>query len=114
MLGPTNLAFYGVTRPGDLLSRFTGGALQDNLAKLQAANPIAYVTADDAPFAILHVDAHPLVPLKNSEALRDALQKAKVPASLAAVRGGDHGFLGNAQEDVNTQAAAFFDKHLKK
>jgi acetyl esterase/lipase len=111
--GPTNLAFYGASRPGDLLSRLIGGPLQDNRAKVQAANPIAYISPGDAPFAIFHGDADPLVPLKHSEALRDALQKANVPVSLTVVRGSGHGFYGKAQEDVNSQVATFFDKHLK-
>ena len=112
--GPTNLAFYGASRPGDLLSRFIGGPIQNNAAKVQAANPITYVNVGDAPFAIFHGDADPLVPQRHSEALRDALQQARVPVTLTIVPGGGHGFQGKAQQAVNTQVAAFFDKYLKQ
>jgi len=113
LYGPTNLAFYGASRPGDTLSRFIGGTIQDNPTKVQAANPITYASAGDAPFTIFHGDADPLVPQRHSEALRDALLNAKVPVTLTIVRGGGHGFNGQALQSVNAQVAAFFDKHLK-
>ena len=112
--GPTNLAFYGASRPGDLLSRFIGGPIQDNPTKVQAANPINYVNTGDPPFAIFHGDADPLVPQRHSEALRDALQKAKVPVTLTIVRGAGHGFNGKSLDDVNAQVVAFFDRYLKQ
>ena len=112
--GPMNLAFYGTSRPGDTLSRFIGGPIQDNAAKVQAANPIAYVNAGDPPFIIFHGDADPLVPQRHSEALRDALQKVNVPVTLTIVRGGGHGFNDKDQQEASAQVAAFFDKYLKQ
>lgn len=111
--GPTNLAFYGASRPGDTLSRFIGGPIQDYPAKVQVANPIAYVTPNDPPFAIFHGDADPLVPQRHSKALQEALQKANVPATLTIVKGAGHGFTGAALQDVNARVTAFFDKYLK-
>jgi dipeptidyl aminopeptidase/acylaminoacyl peptidase len=114
LYGPTNLAFYGTSQPGDLLSAFIGGPIQDNPAKVQAANPITYASAGDAPIAIFHGDSDPLVPQRHSEALLKALEEAKVPASLKIVPGGGHGFQGQDLQDVAMQVLAFFDKHLKK
>ena len=114
LYGPTNLSFYGRSRPGDLLSLFIGGPIQDNPAKVQAANPIAYANEGDAPFAIFHGDADALVPLRHSQALRDALQEAKVPVTLSVVPKGGHGFGGRDLQDVGSKVLAFFDKYLKK
>ena len=112
--GPTNLAFYGTSQPGDTLASFIGGPIQDNRAKVQAANPIAYVDAGDPPFAIFHGDADPIVPLRHSEALHEALQKAKVPVTLKVLPGAGHGFHGQALQEVGAGVLAFFDKYLKK
>ncbi len=112
--GPTNLAFYGTSKPGDTLSSFIGGPIQNNKVKVQAANPITYVNAGDPPFAIFHGDSDPIVPLRHSEALRDALRKAKVPVTLTVLPGSGHGFHGKALNQVGLEVLAFFDKHLKK
>jgi acetyl esterase/lipase len=114
VFGPTNLAFYGTSQPGDTLSNFIGGTIQDNPAKVQAANPITYINAGDPPFAIFHGDSDPIVPLRHSEALRDALLKANVPVSLTVITGGGHGFNARDHNVVGSQVLAFFDKYLKK
>lgn len=94
-------------------SRLIGGAIQDksNAAKVQRANPIAYVTKDDAPFLIAHGDADPTVPHHQSELLYTALVKSGVPVHFITVKGGGHGsgFPGPA---LSATATEFFDRHL--
>jgi len=43
---------------------------------------------DACPFLIVHGDKDPIVPLEQSVALNDALQKAGVPTQLYVVKGG--------------------------
>ena len=66
------------------------------------------------PFALFHGDSDPIVPLRHSKALRDALQKAKVPVTLTVLPRSGHGFHGRALNQVGAEVLAFFDKHLKK
>jgi acetyl esterase/lipase len=91
-------------------SRLIGGPIQDNKDKTEKANPIAFITKDAAPFLIMHGDKDPLVPLAQSEILRDALQKAGVEAKLEVIHGAGHGF-GN--HEIFKTVQDFFDAHLK-
>jgi dipeptidyl aminopeptidase/acylaminoacyl peptidase len=91
-------------------SKLIGGAVQENKDKSAAANPMTYITKDDPPFLILHGDKDPLVPYQQSELLRDALQKAGVPATLKIIPGAGHGFGG---KEVDQSVAAFFERQLK-
>jgi dipeptidyl aminopeptidase/acylaminoacyl peptidase len=56
-----------------------------------AASPINYVSADDAPFLLVHDDVDRSVPFQQSETMEAALRKAGVPVKLVRVEGGDHG-----------------------
>jgi len=59
---------------------------------------------------IVHGDKDPIVPLEQSVALNDALQKVGVPTQLYIVKGGGHGFNDpHAYELANV----FFTKYLK-
>ncbi|MGZ8194673.1 MAG: prolyl oligopeptidase family serine peptidase, partial [Methylosarcina sp.] len=88
-----------------------GGAIDKNKNKAAQANPIAYITEDDAPFLIVHGDADPLVPHHQSELLADALKKADVPVVLYTVKGGQHG--GFNDPKVQQLVKEFFADHLK-
>jgi acetyl esterase/lipase len=96
--------------PNSPEAHLLGGAIQENKAKARAADPITYVTKDDPPFLIMHGDHDALVPLAQSEILRDALQKAGVPVKLEVIKGAGHGFGG---PKIMEQVAAFFDEYLK-
>lgn len=100
--GPTNLLLMNkqagslgkmdhdsVSSPESLL---LGGELQTVPDKAAAANPISYVTSDDPPFLILHGDIDPLVPVKQSQMLYDALLAANCDAEFTIVEGEGHGF----------------------
>lgn len=95
-------------------ARLIGGPVQANKAKAARANPAAYATADDAPFLVVHGDADPLVPLGQSELLRDALAKAKVPCELVVIPGGGHGGAGFDTPDLRGKIDHFFDAHLRR
>jgi acetyl esterase/lipase len=91
-------------------AKLIGGPVADNKDKAAKANPIAYVSKDDPPFLIMHGDKDPLVPLAQSELLRDALEKAGVTVKLEVMKGAGHGF-GN--KEIFNGVKEFFDKNLK-
>ncbi len=91
-------------------SQLIGGPVQQNREKAARANPITYVAKGAPPFLIMHGDKDPLVPLHQSELLRDALQKAGVPVKLHIVAGAGHGFGG---PEIHAMVKEFFDKHLR-
>jgi acetyl esterase/lipase len=90
-------------------SQLIGGPVQQNKDKAARANPITYVTNDDPPFLIMHGSQDPLVPLNQSELLRNALQKVGVPVTFHAVQGAGHGFSG---PEIDKLVRDFFARHL--
>ncbi len=89
--------------------RLLGGPAPDLMEKARLASPVTYVTPDDPPFLIMHGDQDRLVPLSQSEKLRDALRKAKVEVRLQVVKGQGHGF---RSAPLLTDVMKFFDAHL--
>ncbi len=121
--GPTDLLEYykyeqtklvvSAVVPDDsrsLLYRLVGGKLSEKKDLVAKANPINYITKDDAPFLIMHGDKDPLVPHHQSEILEKALKKANVPATLYIEKGSGHFVRG---PEVSKMIIAFFHKHLK-
>ncbi|HVL11729.1 MAG TPA: prolyl oligopeptidase family serine peptidase, partial [Gemmata sp.] len=100
--------------PNSPESKLVGGPIQQNKEKAAKANPINFVTKDDAPILILHGDVDPLVPLGQSEIFLEALKKADIPAELVVIKGGGHGGAGFATAENQEKIAKFFEKHLKK
>lgn len=94
-------------------SRLIGGPVQQNAELAEKANPISYVTKDDPPFLIQHGDADPLVPLEQSELLRDALQKAGVPVELTVFHRAGHGGAAFSTPENLAKIRAFFEKTLR-
>ena len=93
-------------------SKLVGGPIQENKKKAAKANPITYVTKDDAPFLIIHGDRDPLVPHHQSELLEAALKKADVPVKFYTVEGAGHG--GFKDPKVTELTKEFLAKHLKE
>jgi len=90
--------------------KLLGGPGPDLMEKARLASPTTYVTPDDPPFLIMHGELDRLVPLSQSQKLRDALQKAKVEVKLQVVKAKGHGFSSPAEV---REALEFFDRHLK-
>ena len=95
-------------------SRLLGGPVQENLDKAAKASPLTYVSKDDAPFLIMHGDQDPLVPLKQSQTLADALKAVGVPVMLAVIQGAGHGGKQFDSAENRDKVLTFFDKCLKK
>jgi acetyl esterase/lipase len=84
----------------------------DLAERARKASPITYISSDTPPFLIMHGDQDTLVPIKQSEILRDALEKAKVEVKLEVVKGAGHGFSGVSGTDLAKPVVDFFDSHL--
>ncbi len=79
----------------------------DTLTKL---SPARRVTGNEPPFLLIHGDADPVVPLKQSELMREALERKGVSAELIVKPGGGHPWLTIHQEVA--VLADWFDTQL--
>jgi acetyl esterase/lipase len=77
------------------------------------ASPVFHATKDDAPTLLVHGDADPLVPFRNSELMNKALLDAGVAVSLVPIRSGGHfpPFPAN-EPDPYRESVKWFDEHL--
>jgi acetyl esterase/lipase len=87
-------------------SRLVGCAIQSCPDKVQAANPVRYVSAADPPIMILHGDSDPLVPHNQGELLYMALNKACREAVFISLPKAPHGnWNGFLTDDALREAA---------
>ena len=93
-------------------ARLIGGPVQQNPDLAEKANPISYVSKDDPPFLIQHGDADPLVPMEQSELLRDALAKVGVPVELTIFHRAGHGGPQFQTPENLKKVSEFFQKYL--
>lgn len=114
---PTNFLEGGV---GLFFLNIREGALKNTKSieykKAKEASPITYVSADDAPFLLLHGDKDDVVPFKLSEMMEAALQQVGVPVRLLNVKGAGHGpsFRGAIDSpDFDQERLDWLNKHLK-
>jgi acetyl esterase/lipase len=108
---PSSIPHDAPDSPESLL---IGGPIQEHKEKTVRANPIRYVTADDAPFLIVHGDKDMSVPLNQSELLYAALRKAGVPAQLRVLKDAGHGGPAFQDAELKQSILAFLDEHLKR
>ena len=118
--GPTDFLQMDVQRLPDGLvhdapdspeSQLIGGPIQEHKHRVAIANPITYVSKDDAPILIIHGDKDALVPYQQSVLLKDALVEAGVPVTFYRVEEGGHGWFTDAK--VSELTKVFLEKHLK-
>jgi acetyl esterase/lipase len=79
-------------------------------SRLTKISPARMVTDKAPPFLLIHGDADPVVPLKQSETMIESLKKANVPAELIVKPGGVHPW-PTIHEEVQI-IADWFDKQL--
>ncbi|MDT0341259.1 cellulose binding domain-containing protein [Streptomyces litchfieldiae] len=77
--------------PGSPESMLIGCAIQTCPDRVQEANPIRYVDANDPPMMLLHGQADNIVPHGQSALLHDALKAACVDTRFFSVPGAGHG-----------------------
>jgi acetyl esterase/lipase len=109
------MRFYPSTADHDAFnsdeSHLVGAPIQQVPERVAAASPIPFVTADDAPFLVMHGTIDDLVPFNQSELLVDALRAVSVPVSFVPVPNAGHGGLNTSAN--YTTVYNFFDATLK-
>ena len=112
--GPTDLTMGdpGHLTAGSPEGKLIGGAILENKDKVALANPIAFIKPDSPPFRIAHGDRDAVVPLRESQALHDALRSAGVESTFEIRPGEGHAF--PIPPPLQQSIAEFFDRHLKE
>jgi acetyl esterase/lipase len=98
---------------GDAIVHLFGGPLREHEKEAKEASPVTYVTKDDPPFLIMHGTEDPLVQVKQSRFLDDALRKAGVESHLEVIEGAGHGGPQFAKPKYAMMVFNFFNRHLK-
>jgi acetyl esterase/lipase len=112
--GPTDLTKIRDEHvAGDALTHLFGGPLRDHLDLAKQASPVTYVTKDDAPCLMMHGTKDPLVEVKQSEYLDEALKKVGVESHLEILEGAGHGGPQFNTPKNLMMVFNFFNKHLK-
>jgi acetyl esterase/lipase len=102
---PTDQAAVGgpLDPPGESREElFIGGLVSDLPDLARAASPAHQVHADAPPFLLVHGGDDVLVPLHQSERLRDALAPVGVACELVVVEGYGHMFPAMPDDEVAT------------
>ena len=97
------------SRPGMFEEMF--GKVTDIEAQLKSISPIEFVSADDPPLLLLHGDLDFVVPLQQSEVLRDKYQSSNLPVKLIVHRKGMHSQWPGIMDDYPA-VWEWFDKYL--
>ncbi len=100
------VSFYGASNLQSILSQSTDHGLSVRVPALQLllggqpdalpelaklASPVVHVDASDPPLWLIHGDADPQMPMQQSDELKEAYEKYKLPVTLDVVAGGKHG-----------------------
>ena len=93
-------------------ARFLGGTIDEVPARYIEASPVNYVHAGAPSFLLIHGDADSLVPMQQSEILRDVLKKAGVETTLHIVKGAAHGSQNVVTPEVRAMLLAFLKDKL--
>jgi dienelactone hydrolase len=94
----------------ELKNRFPALDFDPKLA--DSVSPLLFVTSDDPPTLIVHGDKDDLVKPSNSERIKAAFDKEKVPCELLIIKGAGHGFAGKDAEQAANALVGWFDKYL--
>ena len=86
-------------------SRFLGCS-GDCDAAVRRASPIAYVTADDPPFLLIHGEGDQTVDVSQSRAMESALEKAGVAVQSMYIPAVDHSFVGGTPAETREATLA--------
>lgn len=117
--GPTDFVLRGKTHharanaPESGTYQLLGGAAVDDDDRARRASGVTYVTADDPPLLILHGDKDKTVYMDQSESIRDAYLKAKLPVELIVVPGGGHGGAAFQSKDNRRRVREFLNGRLR-
>jgi acetyl esterase/lipase len=115
--GPTDLRTAGVLPMAvNILRNFIGAPAEEAADKYADASPITRASKDACPVLFVHGDKDLLVPLRQSEIMKAALDECKVENELIVVKNGAHGFNGADRQDImaaHQKATQWLLAHLK-
>ncbi len=93
-------------------AKLLGATVKDVPELAREASALDNVSADDAPFLIMHGSEDPGVPIEQSRKLNAKLQEAGVPSEFQSVKGAGHGGPLFATPEVRAKVEAFFRRTL--
>jgi acetyl esterase/lipase len=99
--------------PEGRVFQLLGGPVQENLELATLASPTLQVSGECPPVLIFHGTADQQVFMSQSEALRDTLKEAGVPAELYVVEDGAHGGPGYDTEVNWALILEFLNRYLR-
>jgi len=105
----SNNIFLGA-KVGDVLSEYVGQAWDSTLYK--SVSPYWNITASTQPTIIFHGTLDPIVPVQQSQLLKNKLNSLNVPNEYHEYLA-FHGFDATQTTDVIAKMVAFFKKHMK-
>ncbi len=100
------ISFFGASNLESILGQSTAHGLSVRVPALQLllggqpvekpelarlASPVAHIDAHDPPLLLIHGDADPQMPFKQSRELQRAYEAAKRPVQFEVIHGGKHG-----------------------
>lgn len=119
LYGPTNfIAMIGQPSQMDHASenspesKLVGGAVEQKRDMVRSADPITYVDMADPAVLILHGTKDPLVPINQSELLRDALRQAGLQHELIPIEGAGHGGQQFNSPEIRQKIEQFLKSNL--
>ncbi len=115
MSGPTDLldpTWLEVYEPASPPERLLGGPVLERADLARQASPLSYINGQEPPFLLIHGDQDQIVPIRQSQLLYEALQKAGSDVTFRPIRGGGHNF-DREWPEVEAMMLAFFQQHLK-
>ena len=93
-------------------AKLLGATVRDVPELARDASALDQVSADDAPFLLMHGREDPGVPLEQSRKLHEKLAAAGVESTFHIVEGAGHGGKEFRSHQVRAKVLAFFRKHL--
>lgn len=111
-VAPTDLQIMVWKAPGHLPAYERFPALNLDIKIAKTFSPLVHVTEDDPPTLLVVGDKDNLVPIKHSQDIHAAFQKANVSSQLIVLEGAGHGFRGEHAKRAVNELAAWFEKHL--
>lgn len=109
---PTDLSqLYGFNQLTTLgLTEILQGTPITNPEKYAQSSPVTFVTSNSIPTVFFHGTTDTVVPIRQSEILRQILIEKNVPHLYEAISGQGHGFTPDTNSKLLTQAASFINK----
>ncbi len=96
-----------------VLDTFLGGPPLMFADVYRKASAVNYARKNAPPILLLHGTDDRVIPLSQSEGLRDRLVKEGVKVTLEEIKGGGHDYAGSFEEAANKHMFRFLEQHFK-